>query len=244
MRVKIEISYLGDGYSGFQVQKNKSTIQSEIEKVLFEIFSYNISIVASGRTDAGVSAISQVAHFDLNEDIDVSRLYKRMNAMLPLDIRILSSEKVSADWHARYSAKKKTYCYNFYVSQVIIPYFDKHSLNVGVELNIEAMQKACEYLIGEHDFSAFCASNTNVVNKSRIIYDAKIIQQSNNCFYFEITGNGFLYNMVRIIFGTLLQVGLGKISPKEFSAVIEGKDRNRAGRTAPSKGLFLKSVCY
>lgn len=244
MRVKIEISYLGDEYSGFQVQRNKKTIQNEIEKVLFEIFNCNISIVASGRTDAGVSAIRQVAHFDLNETIDVSKLYKRMNAMLPLDIRILSSEEVVEDWHARYSAKRKTYCYNFYVSQVIIPYFDKHSLNVGVDLNIDAMNKACSYLIGEHDFSAFCASNTNVINKSRIIYDAQIKQQSDICFYFEITGNGFLYNMVRIIFGTLLQVGLQKITPEEFRAIIESKDRNKAGRTAPSKGLFLKSVHY
>ena len=244
MRVKIEISYLGDEYSGFQIQKNKKTIQNEIEKVLFEIFNYNISIIASGRTDAGVSAIRQVAHFDLKEDIDVSKLYKRMNSMLPLDIRILSSEKVMQEWHARYSAKRKTYCYNFYVSQVLIPYYDKHSLNVGADLNIEAMKKACEYLIGEHDFSAFCASNTNVVNKTRIIYDAEIKQESEMCYSFEITGNGFLYNMVRIVFGTLLQVGLSKITPEEFYSIIESKDRNKAGRTASSKALFLKSVCY
>ena len=244
MRVKIEISYLGDNYSGFQIQSNKKTIQGEIEKVLFDIFNYKISIVASGRTDAGVSALCQVAHFDIGEYNDVSKLYKRMNSMLPQDIKILSSEMVAEDWHARYSSKRKTYCYNFYVSDVEIPYYDAHALNVGTKIDIEKMQDACKFLIGEHDFSAFCASNTNVVNKTRTIYEAKIIKLNENSYAFEVSGNGFLYNMVRIIVGTLFQIGMSKLTLLEFKNVIDNKDRSKAGRTAPSKGLYLKSVCY
>ena len=245
MRIKLEISYLGDNYSGFQIQNNKRTIQGEIEKVLSDIFNQKINLVASGRTDAGVSAIKQVAHFDIVEEFsNVEKLYKRMNSMLPDDIKILSSEEVDSNWHARFNAKKKTYCYRFYVSEVCVPFIDKHSLNVGKKLNIAEMEKACEVLIGEHDFSAFCAANTNVINKTRTIFSAQIKQLNNLEYEFEITGNGFLYNMVRIIVGTLLEVGYNRKTVEDVKKALEAEDRRLAGYLVPAKALYLKEVKY
>ena len=247
MKIKLVLSYLGTNYSGSQVQKNKLTIQGTIENVLHEIFNKKVSLIASGRTDAGVSALNQIAHFEIEGySQDVSKLYKRMNVMLPEDIRILKSEVVPDDFHSRFNAKKKTYCYNFYVSSAEIPMIDSFAFHVGSNLNIENMEKACEYLVGEKDFGAFCASNTDVVSKVRTIYYAKIIKNPiiDGLYTFEICGNGFLYNMVRIIVGTLLQVGYGVLSIEEFEKIIKLKDRTKAGRTAKSKGLFLKSVQY
>lgn len=247
MKIKLVLSYLGTNYSGYQVQKNKLTIQGTIERVLNEIFNKKVSLIASGRTDAGVSALNQIAHFEIEGySQDVSKLYKRMNVMLPEDIRILKSEVVPDDFHSRFNAKKKTYCYNFYVSSAEIPMIDSFAFHVGSKLNIENMEKACEYLVGEKDFGAFCASNADVVSKVRTIYYAKIIKNPiiDGLYTFEICGNGFLYNMVRIIVGTLLQVGYGVLSIEEFEKIIKLKDRTKAGRTAKSKGLFLKSVQY
>lgn len=247
MKIKLVLSYLGTNYSGYQVQKNKLTIQGTIENVLHEIFNKKVSLIASGRTDAGVSALNQIAHFEVEGySQDVSKLYRRMNVMLPEDIRILKSEVVPDDFHSRFNAKKKTYCYNFYVSSAEIPMIDSFAFHVGSKLNIENMEKACEYLVGEKDFGAFCASNTDVTSKVRTIYYAKIIKNPiiDGLYTFEVCGNGFLYNMVRIIVGTLLQVGYGVLSIEEFEKIIKLKDRTKAGRTAKSKGLFLKSVQY
>ena len=247
MKIKLVLSYLGTNYSGYQVQKNKLTIQGTIENVLHEIFNKKVSLIASGRTDAGVSALNQIAHFEIEGySQDVSKLYRRMNVMLPEDIRILRSEVVPDNFHSRFNAKKKTYCYNFYVSPAEIPMIDSYAFHVGSKINIENMEKACEYLAGEKDFGAFCASNTDVASKVRTIYYAKIIKNPiiDSLYTFEVCGNGFLYNMVRIIVGTLLQVGYGVLSIEEFEKIIKLKDRTKAGRTAKSKGLFLKSVQY
>ena len=242
MRYKLTLSYDGSNYSGFQIQKDKDTIQKRIEGALSVVLQDAISIVACGRTDAGVSAIECICHFD-HDEISIGRTIGYANNLLPEDIRINKIEIVDEDFHARYSAKKKTYSYFFYVDGEI-PVFEKFATNIGYNIDIENMKRACKYFEGENDFSAFCASNTSVKDKVRIIYSADIIEMGDNLYKFEITGNGFLYNMVRIIMGTLVMVGRNKISISDIENIINSKNRSLSGKTMPSKGLFLKKVYY
>lgn len=243
MRYKVIISYDGGSYSGFQVQPNAHTIQSEIEKTLAQVLGVPITIVASGRTDAGVSAIEQVCHFDVDNPLDTRRAIGYANSLLPRDIRIHQIEEVFSDFHARYSAVAKTYLYYFYCGTAEIPVLDKVATFEQGSLDIDSMNSACQYFMGEHDFSAFCASGSQVESKVRTITDIRI-DKIDNLYRLEITGNGFLYNMVRIIMGTLFDVGRGKISPDSITDIINSGDRARAGKTASAKGLYLKKVLY
>lgn len=242
-RYKVLISYDGGNYSGFQVQPDKVTIQGVIEEALCKAIGYVVSIVPSGRTDAGVSAIEQVAHFDA-EEINSRRTMGFVNSLLPSDIRILDISETTPDFHARFGAKQKTYEYMFYIGQGEIPIYDKFATHIGYNINIENMKKACKYFVGTYDFSAFCASNTSVVDKTRTIYDMHIDSIFEGLYRLSITGNGFLYNMVRIIMGTLLSVGMDKIHLEDVSKVISSRDRSQAGKTMPAKGLYLKKVVY
>lgn len=242
-RYKVLISYDGGNYSGFQVQPDKVTIQGVIEEALCKAIGYVVNIVPSGRTDAGVSAIEQVAHFDA-EEINSRRTMGFVNSLLPSDIRILDIFETTPDFHARFGAKQKTYEYMFYIGQGEIPIYDKFATHIGYNINIENMKKACKYFVGTYDFSAFCASNTSVVDKTRTIYDMHIDSISEGLYRLSITGNGFLYNMVRIIMGTLLSVGMDKIHLEDVSKVISSRDRSQAGKTMPAKGLYLKKVVY
>ena len=244
MRYILKFSYAGANYSGYQRQKNKKTIQEEIEKVFLQIFKTEVPIVASGRTDAGVSAIEQVAHFDVTELIDTKRICGYANSLLPDDIRINAIEKVEENFHARYSAKRKTYEYLFYVGQSRIPVYDNIASHINYNVDINLMQEACQFFMGEHDFSSFCASNTDVKDKKRTIYDMNISCISDNLYRLSITGSGFLYNMVRIIMGTLSEVGIGKIVPSDIKSIILSQDRAKSGKTAEAKGLYLKKVLY
>lgn len=243
MRYKLIISYNGKNYSGFQKQINKKTVQETIEKVLTEVLRKEITIVASGRTDGGVSAFSQVCHFDSDEAIDVKRTIGYSNRLLPNDIRIFDIEEVSMDFHARYSAKEKTYEYYFYTGN-ISPIYEEFATFLGGNINITAMKEACKCFIGEYDFTSFCAANTDVKSKVRRILNAEIINVNENLYKLSITGNGFLYNMVRIIMGTIASVGFNKIKTKDIKDIILAKDRSLAGKTMPSKGLYLKKVIY
>lgn len=242
MRYKLVISYNGKNYSGYQKQKDKITIQETIEKVLAEVLRSEVNIVASGRTDGGVSAIEQVCHFDF-DNLDIRRTIGYTNKLLPEDIRILDLTETNDDFHARYSAKEKTYEYYFYTKNEI-PVYDELATFIGGHLDIKAMKEACKYFIGEHDFTSFCAANTDVKSKVRNISDIKILEVNDNLYKLSITGNGFLYNMVRIIMGTLIYVGFNKLKPEDITKVIEGKDRSLAGKTMPAKGLCLKKVMY
>ena len=242
-RYVLKISYDGANYSGFQIQKDKVTIQGELESALKQVLKSDIDIVASGRTDAGVSAICQVCHFDCNEDINEHRTLSYLNAILPKDIRVLEIDKCSSDFHARYSSKQKTYEYYFYCGMQNAVY-ERFATQIGLNVNIEAMGEACKYFEGEHDFSSFCASNTEVKDKVRIVYFCSIVDLGGGLYKLVITGNGFLYNMVRIIMGTLVDVGYGKLQCEKLKDVIESKSRDQAGKTMPSKGLVLKNVEY
>lgn len=242
-RYKLTISYDGTNYSGFQIQPDKVTVQGVLENAMSKAIGESITIVPSGRTDAGVSAIGQVAHFDV-EDIDERRTMGFVNSLLPSDIRVLDIEETTKDFHARFGAKRKTYEYLFYVGHSEIPVYERLATHVGYNVNIEDMKMACKYFVGTHDYSAFCASNTSVVDKVRTIYDMHIDAISDGLYRLSITGNGFLYNMVRIIMGTLISVGMGKIKVEDIPKVIDGLDRSQAGKTMPSKGLYLKKVEY
>ena len=243
MRYKIEISYDGSGFYGFQKQPNKETIQECLEKAISQVLKQNIEIVGCGRTDAGVSAISAVCHFDYDKEIDSRNFIGHTNNLLPNLIKVRNISKVNDEFHARYSAKSKTYDYYFYIDGET-PFYDKFATNIGYNISIEKMKNACKYFVGEHDFSSFCASNTSVVDKTRIIYDIEIIELGNNLYKLSIRGNGFLYNMVRIIMGTLVDVGLGKIQPENINDIILCKNRAKAGKTINSKGLVLKKIDY
>ena len=243
MRYRVDVSYDGKNYYGFQKQANQKTIAECLELTFTQVLGEDISIVASGRTDAGVSAMCQVCHIDTTKEIE-KNIVGYVNHILPEDIRVLNICKVDENFHARFSPKSKTYEYWFYIGQFKNPIFDRVATYIGYNINVENMKTACVDLIGEHDFSSFCASNTSVVDKVRTIFNADIIKIDGNLYKFIITGNGFLYNMVRIIMGTLVDVGLGKIDCNALKDIIKQKDRSKAGKTMCSGGLYLKKVEY
>lgn len=240
---KIVVQYDGKNYSGWQKQQNKQTIQSELERAIYEISGENVEVVGSGRTDAGVSAMAQVANFIIEKHFDESKLVLALNAHLPQDISVLSAEQVDENFNARFSAKKKTYNYYFYVSNVRNPILDRFALQVK-RADVDKMKDACKYLVGKNDYKSFVARNSGKTNFERTIFDANITNVVDNLYYFSITGDGFLYNMVRIIMGTLILVGENKRKPEEIKSIIDSKDRTKAGKTVSPVGLILTVVNY
>lgn len=245
MRIKAIISYDGSGFSGYQVQPNGRTVQEEIERVLTQMNRGVFTrITASGRTDTGVHAVGQVIHFDTQLSIPPAGWVKALNSQLPGDIRVMAVEEVREDFHARYDVEWKTYRYKWTLEDIPLP-FERLMLShiPGKKPDIDRMREAAEALIGEHDFRSFSAANTSIQDFVRTIYDVRI-ERYGQQLHLVITGNGFLYNMVRIIAGTLWEVGIGKHRPDEMAAIIAAKDRNQAGRTAPPQGLYLEKVGY
>ena len=240
--VLMGVSYLGTNYAGWQKQDNALAIQELIENALKEVTGENIEIFASGRTDAGVHAMEQCCSFKTKFS-QVLKLPIALNSKLPEDIKILWAKEVDENFHARFSAHKKTYLYRLKVDKVESPFDYLTTAYVPYELNLQNMLRAAEFLIGEHNFKAFCSSGTSVPDFTRTIYSLSITQ-TNNLYEFEICGNGFLYNMVRIIVGTLVDVGRGKISPDQIKEILIGQKRENAGKTMPAKGLLLKNVAY
>ncbi len=242
MRYKAIISYKGTNFSGWQIQKNSISIQEEIQKVLKEIFKQDVVVTASGRTDAGVHALGQVIHFDLDTTIQADKLPFVINQQLCADIKFLHCEEVSPGFHARFDAKAKTYIYKVYYSRNPIPLFDQTSLRLNKQPNVVDMKEAAKHFVGEHDFISFMASGSEVKTTVRTIYSLEITEDEE--IKFTIRGNGFLYNMVRIIVGTLLDVGYAKIKPKDIIKIIDGKNRELASKTIDARGLCLHSVEY
>jgi tRNA pseudouridine38-40 synthase len=243
-RIKCLVSYDGSGFSGYQVQPNKRTIQGEIEKVLSKIHKGSfVRIIGSGRTDSGVHANGQVFHFDSPLNISEIKWPTVLNSLLSSDISILSAEEVDVDFHARFSVKKKEYRYKINLQTVRNPFTRHQAFHYPYPLNLEEMKKAAHALIGEHDFTSFCSSKTDVEDKIRTIYSISFhFDEENLIISYE--GNGFLYNMVRIITGTLLEVGREKITPENVAGILHAKDRTKAGKTAPPEGLYLWKVTY
>jgi tRNA pseudouridine38-40 synthase len=240
--IKITIQYNGKNYCGWQKQNNSPGIQGTIEKAIFDITREEVKITGSGRTDAGVHALGQVANFKTNSQIPVDRIPNALNAKLPKDISIVKAEEVDEDFHSRYSAKKKTYRYQIYNSLYRSPIYADISYPVKYDLDIDKMKKEAKSLIGTYDFKGFMSSGSSVIDTVRTIYNIEV-SKSEDLIIIEIEGNGFLYNMVRIIAGTLVDIGRGRIT-ENMSTIIKSKSRSMAGHTAPAHGLFLKKVDY
>lgn len=241
--IKLTIEYDGKEFNGWQKQPNKLNIQGNIEKVISDITKEDIEIIGSGRTDAGVHALGQVANFKTNSNIPIEKFAIAINSRLKKSIVIKKAEEVPERFHSRYNCKQKTYRYVINNSETGSAIYRNLEYNIKQPLNLEKMQEAAIYFEGEHDFSAFKASGTSSKSSVRTIYSAKVTKEGER-IYIELTGNGFLYNMVRIISGTLVDVGLGKIKPEEIQEIIDCKDRNKAGKTLPAHGLFLMNAEY
>jgi tRNA pseudouridine38-40 synthase len=243
-RYKCIISYDGSGFSGYQVQPNKRTVQSQIESVLAKIHKGSVvKIAASGRTDAGVHAKGQVIHFDSALSLPEDKWELALNSMLPEDISVLSVEKADSAFHVRFDASGKEYRYFLYQSPKRDPFQRNYAYHYPYPLNLAVMRKACTFLLGTHDFSSFCSARTEVEDKVRTIETIEISQDGDR-INFRFIGNGFLYNMVRILVGTLIEVGSGKRQPEEIVGILEKRDRRYAGKTAPGQGLYLWKVFY
>lgn len=243
-RVKCIISYDGSEFAGFQVQPNKRTVQGEIEKVLSRMHKGEfIRIHGSGRTDAGVHAKGQVFHFDTDLSLDEKQWIRALNTQLPEDISVLSAELVDSTFHARFSAQEKEYHYYVYTGTNRNPFLRKYSHHYPYGLDVEAMVKAQDYFLGTHDFTSFSSAKSEVEDRVRTISSFEIVEEHEQLI-FKIRGNGFLYNMVRIIVGTVLEVGIGKRKPEDIPEIIQAKERAKAGKTAPGQGLYLYKVYY
>lgn len=245
MRYKLTISYDGSDFYGFQRQRGLISVQQCLEEALSTKLNAPVTTVCAGRTDAGVHALGQVVHFDSNQILPADFGF-RLNPLLPESIAVLSCKQVPDAFHARFSAKKKTYRYDIYMSKIHAPLKRRYAHICVYDLNVENMKKACACLAGEHDFRAFALAES-VRGKStvRTIYDVHIEEgEGGKLLSLFVTGNGFLHNMVRAIAGTLIDVGRGRFSPEDMQSILESRDRRRAGKTVEGCGLFLVSVEY
>ena len=243
MRVGLQIEYDGTAYAGWQRQKNAPSVQAAIEQALFETLHWQGTIIGAGRTDAGVHALGQVAHFDIETRVPPDRFSYMLNQTLPPDIRVVKSWAAEEGFHARKSARGKHYRYTIYHAPHASALERNQSLHVPQKLDIAAMRQAAQALVGEHDFSAFRTMGSNIVGTVRTIYRLTVREEGRH-IYIDVYGNGFLYNMVRIIAGTLIAVGKGKIPPEAMGNILAAKDRTLAGATAPARGLCMCEVFY
>ncbi|AUS98111.1 tRNA pseudouridine(38-40) synthase TruA [Clostridium thermosuccinogenes] len=252
--IKLTIEYDGTNYHGWQSQTNAVTVQDVVKRAIESLTGEDCDLVGSSRTDVGVHALGQVANFHTNSGIPGEKFAYALNNLLPEDIVIRESEDVSPDFHARFSSKGKKYRYLIYNSRKPSALLRNRAALVHLPLDIEAMQKALPYFLGRHDFSAFRASGSDTKTSERTITGISISENSNalpgpcskdsKLIELEVSGDGFLYNMVRIIAGTLIYVGNGKIKYDDIPAIIESRDRRRAGQTAPAHGLYLVEVYF
>lgn len=243
MRIKLKICYDGTAYCGWQVQPNGVTVQQVVEQAVQLATGQKVRVTGSGRTDAGVHAQCQVAHFDTDSTIPPKKMYKALNAHLPQDIKVLSSEQVEDDFHACTWAKKKTYCYSLYLSDVENPLRERYAVKVDGRLDLQKVQECAKVFIGEHDFKAFCASGSGAKTTVRTIYNIDIESQQEKLNVY-VTGNGFLYNMVRIMVGALVGVGRGEMEIQDVEQMLKTGERHVNVKTLSPKGLCLMNVEY
>ena len=237
-RVKLVVAYDGTAYHGWQIQPGARTIEGELNRTLSELLQEEIQVIGASRTDSGVHALCNVAVFDTDTRIPAEKLSYALNQRLPEDIRIQSSCEVEADFHPRHCDSRKTYEYRILNREFPLPTKRLYSYFTYVPLDVSRMEKAASYLIGEHDFKSFCATAAVVETTVRTLYEATVGRE-NDEIVIRVCGNGFLYNMVRIIAGTLMEVGRGNLEPEGMKEILEAKDRTVAGPTAPACGLTL-----
>lgn len=242
-RIKLTVAYDGTNYCGWQVQPNGITIEEMLNRALYALTGEKIAVIGASRTDAGVHAMGNVAVFDTESPIPPERFSYALNQKLPDDIVVVSSEDVPLDWHPRYRTVIKTYEYRILNARVPDPTRRLTRYFVSYYLNLQLMQKAAEYLVGEHDFVSFCNVRTNVEDTVRTIYSLDVLKNEDEIII-RIRGNGFLYNMVRIIVGTLIRVGRGFYTPEQIKEILDARNRKSAGVTAPPQGLMLMKIEY
>lgn len=241
-RYFISISYDGTAYHGWQVQPNGHSVQAELQRCLSTLLREEIAVTGAGRTDAGVHARCMVAHFDIEQPIDEGQLTYKLNRILPRDISVQKVWEVPNDLHARFSAVSRTY--HYYIHTQKDPFLRSYSCELHYSLDFAKMNEAAACLLQYEDFGAFCKSHADVKTTLCQVTQARWVQQSSYSWYFEISANRFLRNMVRAVVGTLIDVGRGRLTVEDFCKVVEGKKRTDAGESMPAHALFLEDVSY
>ena len=241
-RIRLTVAYDGTCYHGWQIQNNPNkeivTIESELVRAISDLLGKETQVIGASRTDAGVHSLGNIAVFDTDSPIPPEKFAGAVNARLPEDIRIVMSDEVPGDWHPRKLSCQKTYEYRISTGNVQMPTRRLYAHFLRHDLDVDKMNEACGAFIGEHDFAAFCAADSQAESTVRTIYDLRVVRDSDD-IVIRVTGNGFLYNMVRIIAGTLTDVGTGKKNPSDIEGIIASCDRTKAGPTLPAKGLTL-----
>ena len=247
-RIRLIVAYDGTGYCGWQIQDNAVTVEGELTKALCTWLQEEVEVIGASRTDSGVHAFGNIAVFDTESRIPAEKFAIGINHYLPADIRVQRSDEVEADYHPRYRKTEKTYEYTILNTKIAIPVYDRYAYHVYHALDVSMMRKAGELLMGEHDFSAFCSAGSQVKSKVRTVYEVTVQEEpvpgcnggSRICI--RVRGNGFLYNMVRIIAGTLLEVGQGRRTLQDVEEALASGERKKAGPTAPPQGLTLMEI--
>lgn len=242
-RIMLIVAYDGTNYSGWQVQPHADTIEGRLNKALSQLLGEEITVIGASRTDAGVHSMGNAAVFDTESRIPAEKLALAVNARLPEDIIVQKSMEVCADFHPRKCDCIKTYEYRIYTGRMENPQLVRYTWHRYGALDTDAMRRAGQYLAGRHDFTSFCAAASDVADKVRTIYSVDV-DKTGDILTIRVRGNGFLYNMVRIIAGTLLNAGIGRIVPEDIPRILEGRDRRLAGPTAPAKGLTQIGIEY
>ena len=242
-RILLTLSYNGTNYHGWQIQPNGITVQETIENSLLKIFGKKTGVNGCSRTDAGVHAKMFCCHLDCDDNIPLEAFLRGLNSVLPNDIAVIDGKTVDCDFHARFDAKGKTYVYNILNSNKKDPFSEPFVWRIERKLDIEKMNEFCETIVGTHDFYGFSSSGRTVENTVRTVSEC-FVEKNDDLISLKITADGFLYNMVRIIVGTAIDVSDGRFSPNCAIEVFETKSREKAGVTAPPQGLFLEKVYY
>lgn len=244
MRILLTVAYDGTAYHGWQLQAyEEKTIEGVLNEKLSELTGEDITVIGASRTDAGVHAKGNLCVFDTSSTIPPDRFVPALNSILPPDIRIMASRQTEDDFHPRHVETRKTYCYRLYHGEICPPMERLYRHHIYGPVDTDAMSKAAGFFIGEHDFAAFCAAGSQAETTVRTIYDVRV-DENNEYIDITITGNGFLYNMIRIIAGTLLEVGRGRIAPEDIPGIIESCDRSKSGPTLPACGLCLEKYDF
>ncbi len=242
-RVRLKIAYDGTAYHGWQIQEGQTTVEEVLRAAVSEAVGRETELIGASRTDSGVHAMGNIAVFDTDSPIPPDKMSMVLNKLLPDDISVVSSDEVPPDWHPRKQDCRKTYEYHIYNSPVRIPVKRLYAHHIYNEINESEMDRAAKAFIGEHDFSGFCAAGAQTQTFVRTVYDCAV-KRAGDEVIISVTGSGFLYNMVRIIAGTLLDVGLGRKSADDIPGIIESGDRRQAGPTLPACGLILIGYEY
>lgn len=241
MRILLVVAYDGTDYHGWQVQENARTIEGELNAALSKLIGKQVEVIGASRTDAGVHGLCNLAVFDSQMSIPPEKYAYALNSMLPDNIRVRESMQVEDDFHPRKRKTSKTYRYAIDCENIANPLKTRYAYHTYGTLKVDLMSQAAKYLVGEHDFTSFCSVNGTALTNVREIYNITVTEQESD-IYIEVTGGGFLYNMVRIIAGTLIEVGRGRFKPEEVKDILEACDRTKAGPTAPACGLTLLKI--